>query len=459
MFEKNGATTKTKLARTAAALLATSALLLSAYVAATAQQKSPGATKRSVPSRRASNPGSAVEHLYACPMHTEVTSASSEARCPKCGMNLTKRDATAAKTDGQSAPGAGAQPGEGMAVSETALQIPDVPVVDQDGRRLNFYSDLVKGRTVAINFIFTTCTTICPPLSATFGRVQRELGGRVGSEVSLISVSVDPVTDTPERLKSFASKFNAGPGWTFVTGGRPEISSLLKALDAYVADRNDHTPMILVGNAAAGNWTRTYGLAPPSKIVKVINEVAATKAGAKVGTGTDEERGNTTEASAKYFPNHVLLTQEGREVRFYEDVLKGKVVLINFMFTTCAGICPPMTANLAKVQSYLGERVGREVRMVSITVDPATDTPEAMRDFAAKHKAGPGWYFLTGRKENVDWVLYKLGGFTEEKEKHSGVLILGNEATGEWMKVHAMAKPSEIAAAVVKLLDGGAEQR
>src|SRR6185295_9494228 len=87
-----------------------------------------------------------------------------------------------------------------------SLRIPDTVVYDQDGKKLHFYTDLVKGKTVAINFIFTTCATICPPLTATFRKVQQELGGRKGSDVQLISISVDPVTDVPERLKAFSAK-------------------------------------------------------------------------------------------------------------------------------------------------------------------------------------------------------------------------------------------------------------
>jgi cytochrome oxidase Cu insertion factor (SCO1/SenC/PrrC family) len=138
-------------------------------------------------------------------------------------------------------------------------------------------------------------------------------------------------------------------------------------------------------------------------------------------------------------------------VHFYNDLLKGKVVLINFLFTTCKGVCSPMTANLAKVQRYLGERVGRDINMISITVDPETDTTEVLKRYAATFKAQPGWYFLTGKKENVDWVLHKLGGYTANKTEHSSVLIVGNEATGEWLKMPAMAGPSEIADAVIKL--------
>lgn len=162
--------------------------------------------------------------------------------------------------------------------------------------------------------------------------------------------------------------------------------------------------------------------------------------------------GSGSSSSANYFPNHILLTQDNKPVRFYDDLLKGRVVLINFIFTTCQGVCSPMTANLARVQSYLAENMGREVVMVSITVDPVTDTPERLKTYADKFKAKPGWYFLTGKKENVDWVLYKLGGYVEDKQTHTSILIIGNEATGEWMKVHAMSNPTEIAGAVTKLL-------
>jgi len=120
-------------------------------------------------------------------------------------------------------------------IAAPTLKIPDATVYNQNGRRLNFYTDLVKGKTVAINFIFTTCTTICPPLTATFRRVQQNLAlEQKGSDVQLISISVDPVTDTPERLQDFAAKFKAGPGWTFVTGDKQEIDSLLRALGAAV---------------------------------------------------------------------------------------------------------------------------------------------------------------------------------------------------------------------------------
>jgi cytochrome oxidase Cu insertion factor (SCO1/SenC/PrrC family) len=401
--------------------------------------------------------------VYACPMHPEVTSKSA-GRCPKCGMDLRVRNAKDETSAGGPTVSAGgnnaSEASSGKAIRSP--RIPDTTVYDQHGRKLKFYTDLVKGKTVAINFIFTTCTGVCPPLSATFRRVQQGLAERMGRDMELISISVDPTTDVPERLKSFSEKFKAGPGWTFVTGSKPEIDRLLEALGGYVSNKTDHTPLLLIGNDAAGYWTRAYGLSPPSQIINLINE-AANKGGTPPAAAENSReqpvaassagRTASDEAAAKYFTNTILLTQDNRPVRFYDDLLKGKVVLINFLFTTCKGVCSPMTANLAKVQKHLGERVGRDVRMISISVDPETDTPAVLKKYAGNFKAQPGWYFLTGEKKNVDWVLYKLGGYVEDKEQHNSTLIIGNVAKGEWVKVLAMSNPAEIAGAVTKLLD------
>jgi protein SCO1/2 len=163
--------------------------------------------------------------------------------------------------------------GGDRAAAPPRISIPDVQVVDQHGRRLHFYSDLVKGKVIAINFIFTTCTTICPPLGATFSMVQRMMGDRLGKQVHLISISVDPLTDTPDRLKRWGEKFNARPGWSLITGDKAEIDKLLSALGGFVARKEDHSPTVLIGNEAAGTWTRAYGLAPASKLVEIIEKM------------------------------------------------------------------------------------------------------------------------------------------------------------------------------------------
>jgi len=203
---------------------------------------------------------------YSCPMHPDFKSKK-PGRCPKCGMTLRPDTPAPAPTPGES---------KTENFSFSSMQIPNVKVVDQNGKALDFYTDLVKGRNVAINFIFTTCTSVCPVLSATFRRVQVELENSQ-SDTKLISISVDPTVDTPERLRDFAEKFKAGPGWTFVTGDKTEIDSLLQRLGAGVGNKNDHTSMILIGNDPADVWTRTYGLSSPTVLMKVITDTASRK--------------------------------------------------------------------------------------------------------------------------------------------------------------------------------------
>jgi len=163
------------------------------------------------------------------------------------------------------------------------LDIPDVPVRDQTGAERHFYSDLVAGKTVAMNFVFTTCTTICPPMGANFGRLRKELGERAGRDLHLISISVDPVTDTPQRLDAWSRQFGAGPGWTLVTGERADITRLLKALEVFNPDFTEHSPVVLIGNDSAGAWTRAHGLAPPAKLEELLTE-AASEGGRKGGS-------------------------------------------------------------------------------------------------------------------------------------------------------------------------------
>ena len=206
---------------------------------------------------------------YACPMHPEVKS-SKAGKCAKCKMDLRKADPQ--KTQNCDQP---VKPVDGATAVRNNMVIPDVEVLDQDGNALHFYTDLIKDKTVAINFIFTNCTTICPPLAATFARLQKEMGDKVGRDVHLISISVDPLTDTPERLKAWGAKFKAGPGWTFVTGEKQEMDKLLNALGAAVSKREDHSPALIIGNDSKGVWTRTYGLAKVSQIMSVIENVRA----------------------------------------------------------------------------------------------------------------------------------------------------------------------------------------
>jgi len=161
----------------------------------------------------------------------------------------------------------------------------------------------------------------------------------------------------------------------------------------------------------------------------------------------------------KYFTDVELLNQNGEKVRFYTDVLKGKTVVVNAFFTTCTSVCPPMNRNMERIQEALGDRVGRDVFLVSITVDPEVDTPARLKDYARKFHAGPGWIFLTGKKENIDWALYKLGQYVETKDDHTTVFIVGNERTGLWKKAFGMANVNELVQVVQSVVNDKGEKK
>jgi protein SCO1 len=156
----------------------------------------------------------------------------------------------------------------------TPGRIPDASLVDQDGRGVLFHRDLVAGKVVVVNFVFTTCTTICPPMGASFGKLQKSLGERAGKDVFLISISIDPAIDTPERLLAWAEKFGRAPGWSLVTGAKSEITAVLRSLGAYVGNKLDHAPIALVGRDG-GEWLRVSGLANPEKVIAAIDRVAS----------------------------------------------------------------------------------------------------------------------------------------------------------------------------------------
>ncbi|MDQ5846506.1 MAG: SCO family protein [Acidobacteriota bacterium] len=149
-------------------------------------------------------------------------------------------------------------------------------------------------------------------------------------------------------------------------------------------------------------------------------------------------------AAHKYFTDTELITQDGKPVRFYTDVLKGKVVVINCFFATCQGSCPVMSRTFSKLQQMLDERAVKDVVFVSITVDPELDTPERLKKYAATMGARPGWLLLTGTRANVDFIHKKLGQYVEEKADHRNIIIIGNEPTGLWKKAFGLAKPDEL---------------
>jgi protein SCO1 len=155
---------------------------------------------------------------------------------------------------------------------------------------------------------------------------------------------------------------------------------------------------------------------------------------------------------ANYFPNVPLITQDGTTVRLYDDLLKGKAVALNLIYTSCKDECPLETARLVQVQRLLGDRVGKDIFFYSISIDPKRDTPAVLKAYAEKFGVGPGWLFLTGNEDDIKLVAKKLGlsrpNDTANRDGHQPILMLGNEPTGQWMRNSAVASPKYLATTI-----------
>ena len=166
-------------------------------------------------------------------------------------------------------------------------------------------------------------------------------------------------------------------------------------------------------------------------IVSFVHQASAAPDGSRWGAG--------------YFPNVLLTTQDGKTVHFYDDLLKGKIVAIDLIYTHCQDSCPLETARMAQVQRMLGDRVGKDIFFYSVSIDPERDTPEELKAYADKYHAGPGWLFLTGKKADVELISKKLGLYSDpdpaNRDGHTPFLVLGNEATGQWIRNSALDNP------------------
>lgn len=158
---------------------------------------------------------------------------------------------------------------------------------------------------------------------------------------------------------------------------------------------------------------------------------------------------------ANYFPNVVLRTQDDQSVRFYDDLVQGKIVVINFMYAECKGICTPVTANLVKVQKTLGERVGKDIFLYSITLDPAHDTPKVLKHYAGMHGIKSGWELLTGKRADIETLRRKLGfvdtdpKVDRDRSRHIGMLRFGNEALDRWAMCPSLSAPDQIVKSIL----------
>lgn len=153
----------------------------------------------------------------------------------------------------------------------------------------------------------------------------------------------------------------------------------------------------------------------------------------------------------RYFPNLVLTTHEGRKVKFYDDLVKDKIVIFNMFYAQCEGICTPITRNLLKLQSVLGKRVGKDIFMYSFTLKPKEDTVMALKHYAQMHKTKPGWFFLTGSPDDMELLRHKLGyvdpdpEVDKDRSNHIGVIKYGNEPLERWGGCPGMQSPEWIA--------------
>ena len=160
--------------------------------------------------------------------------------------------------------------------SERRYAVPDVTLVDEAGRTVRLRELLAGDEPVMVNFIFTTCQVICPVMSRIFAGVQRELGGEA-ARVRLVSISIDPEQDTPERLRAYAARFGAGPGWTFLTGRIQDVVAVERAFDAYLGDKMNHRPVTLLRQRQDRPWVRLDGVASPADLAREYHQQVASR--------------------------------------------------------------------------------------------------------------------------------------------------------------------------------------
>ena len=148
---------------------------------------------------------------------------------------------------------------------------------NQDGQDVRFVSDVIGDNIVVMDFVYTTCTTVCPVLTALFTQVQTKLGDDLGNEVVMVSMTVDAARDTPARLKAYATKHRVQQGWTWLTGPKTTMDDVLTGLGAFSVSFEDHPAMVIVGDGRTGEWKRMFGFPNPDRIMKVVDEFRATR--------------------------------------------------------------------------------------------------------------------------------------------------------------------------------------
>jgi len=172
-----------------------------------------------------------------------------------------------------------------QAVVAAEVKLPEVNLIDQEGRATRFRSDVIGDRIVVMNFIYTSCKTTCPMASAIFGYVQERLGERLGGEVMLVSLTIDPVTDRPARLQAYAAQHHPKPGWLWLTGEKVAVDQVLNGVGAYSANVTEHPAMVLIGDGRTGQWMRLVGFPTPDEILIKVERLLEARHSGPQGSG------------------------------------------------------------------------------------------------------------------------------------------------------------------------------
>lgn len=322
--------------------------------------------------------------------------------------------------------------------AQVPTSLPDVELFNERGEKVRFVTDVVQDKVVAINTIFTSCTTICLPIGANMAKLSKLLQANESArDVRLISITVDPEGDTPARLKEWADGFGSRGNWTLLTGKEANVTKVLKALGINPPSKAAHVSRMVAGSAG-GEWTRPDSLEAPATLAALLSAKAKNL--------------HRTQAARKYFGDTALVDQNGKSHPFYTDLLMGKVVVINTFFASCGDSCPKMSGTFTELQRRLGDRLGTDVNLISISVDPENDTVPRLKEYANRFNAQPGRYFLTGRKQDVDAVLSRLGQYVQQRDNHSTLFLIGNERTGLWTKAMGLDSASRIMASLESVI-------
>jgi len=182
-----------------------------------------------------------------------------------------------------------------------SVKIANKPLIDQEGHALRLKDDVIGDRIVVLTFVYTHCTTVCPVVSSILSDLQNKLGSRLGADVRLVTLTVDPVRDTPSRLKIYSKQFDAKPGWFWLTGSSANVTTVLKGLGAYTPNFENHPVIVMIGDGRTGKWSRHYALSSSEHLLSAVNEYVVA-------------RNNAVSAKAVELP----LLREAQRVAFYE---------------------------------------------------------------------------------------------------------------------------------------------